>query len=111
VSQEGAAYYGLMSQRYGVEYDIVTGCVMGWELQSYMDGYHRGSAAGVVLRIMARRARLLGLDAPARSESVPPAQVRVTVEQVLEARRRAEEFREGYDARNGRTNPDRHEKT
>jgi hypothetical protein len=66
-------------------------------------------AAAFVLRLMQRRARLLGLDAPpAKGESAPAVELRITVEQVAEARRRAGAFRAGSDQRNGRGNPDQH---
>jgi hypothetical protein len=55
-------------------------------------------AAAFVLRLMQRRARLLGLDAPAAKGAPDPAvHITITLEQVLEARQRAEAFRKEQD--------------
>jgi hypothetical protein len=70
-------------------------------------------AAGVVLKVMARRARLLGLDAPPKREADPTVRVEVTVEQVIAARARVAHFRDlpsgAGDGPAGadRANPDR----
>jgi hypothetical protein len=45
-----AAYFRLLSERYGVRYDFVTGCVVTGELQSYMDGYNAASEAALRAR-------------------------------------------------------------
>jgi hypothetical protein len=52
---------------------------------------------------------MVRLDSPAQREADPvEARVTIRVEDVAEAPRRVEQFHEGYDARNGRGNPDRH---